>query len=329
MEEEYMDTDRFQKFLEGRGASEEKFDLYIAIAEEFEEFLKGSNHIKSPAPDDIFDFSKWMIDEKVNTYDNYLGLALYGRFIGRMDIRNAVVALLDGAEAMNNLYEKVGKELGSEQRKTIFASVKLPELGTPNAEKTKVTQVVMERLEDTIGEEKTSALLADCLRDLDVAWFKDAREKYLELGDFDQFLQWKGNDFIAQLEKIKAEDDVFFNQKISDEVIAYVEANPEIRQGVREGNILYEAKIPYMAIEYLAENDEKLKRYYYCHCPWARESIIQDNVEIPPTFCSCSSGFHKKYYEAVLDQPLKAEVVETVLAGDPWCKFAIHLPEGV
>jgi hypothetical protein len=27
------------------------------------------------------------------------------------------------------------------------------------------------------------------------------------------------------------------------------------------------------------------------------------------------------------DQPLKAEVVESVLKGDLWCKFAIHLPE--
>jgi hypothetical protein len=324
-----VDTDRFQKFLEDRGASEKKFDLYTSIAEEFEEFLKGSNHLKSPTPDDLLAFSTWMIDEKLNNYDNYIGLALYGRFIDRMDIRNAVVSLLDGAEVMDNLYKKVGKELGKEQQATIFSSVKVPPMGTPSAEKTKVTQVVMEQLESTIGEEKTRALLADCLRDLDSAWFKDARKKYLELGDFDQFLKWKGDDFIAQLKKIKAEDDVFFNQKISDEVIAYVEATPEIRQGVREGDILYEAKIPYMAIEYLAESDEKMRRYYYCHCPWARESIIQEGVEVSPTFCSCSSGFHKKYYEAVLDQPLKAEVVETVLAGDPWCKFAIHLPEGV
>jgi hypothetical protein len=324
-----MDTDRFQKFIENRGVSEKKIEPYIAIAEEFEEFLKGSAHLKSPTVNDLLTFSAWMIGEKLNTYDNYIGLALYGRYIERMDIRNAVVALLDGAEVMGNLYKKVGKELGKEQRKAIFASVKVPPLGTPNAEKTKVMQVVMERLENTLGEEGTRALLADCLRNLSATWFKQARKKYLKLGDFDAFLKWRGDDFIAQLEKIKAENDVYFNQKISDEVIAYVEATPEIRQGVREGNILYEAKIPYMAIEYLAESDEKMKRYYYCHCPWARESILQDDVEISPTFCSCSSGFHKKYYEVVLDQPLKAEVVETVLAGDPWCKFAIHLPEGV
>ncbi|MGD8457342.1 MAG: hypothetical protein PVF83_13255 [Anaerolineales bacterium] len=324
-----MDTDKLQKFLEGRGASEDKFDLYTSIAEEFEDFLKGSNHIEAPTPEDVFTFSNWMMAENQNTHDNYLGLALYGRFTGRMDLRNAVVSLLDGAEVMDNLYEKAGKELGKEGQEAIFASVELPPLGTPSTEKTKITQTVMEKLESRLGEEGTRALLADSLRDLDSAWYANAREKYLELGDFDAFLKWKGEDFTAQLEKIKAEDDVFFTQKISDEVIAYVEANPEIRQGVREGNILYEAKIPYMAIEYLAEKDETMKRYYYCHCPWARESILQEGVDIPPNFCSCSSGYHKKYYEAVLEQALKAEVLESVLAGDPWCKFAIHLPEGI
>jgi hypothetical protein len=139
----------------------------------------------------------------------------------------------------------------------------------------------------------------------------------------------KGDDFIDQLEKIKQEDGFYFNQKITDEVIQYVESNPEIRQGVREGNILYETKIPYMTIEYLAETDEDMRRYYYCHCPWVRESLRMDDVEVSPTFCNCSAGFHKKYYEVVLDQPLKAEVLETVLAGDLWCRFAIHLPEGL
>jgi hypothetical protein len=324
-----MDTDRFQKFLEEWGVAEEKIAPHISIAEEFEDFLRGSAHLEAPTPDDLLAFSNWMIDEKLNTYDNYVGLALYGRFTGHMNIRNAVVELVDGAEVWGNLQKLVGEELGKEQQGEIFANIEIRPIGKPNPEKPKAMQVVMERLEDAIGEEGTKALIADCLRDLPESSYATPREKYVELGDFDQFLEWKGDDFIAQLEKIKAEDGVFFTQKITDEVIAYVESNPEIRQGVREGNILYEAKIPYMTIEYLSESDETLKRYYYCHCPWARDSIIQDDVEVSPTFCNCSAGFHKKYYEVVLGQPLKAEVSETVLAGDPWCKFAIHLPEGI
>jgi len=72
-----------------------------------------------------------------------------------------------------------------------------------------------------------------------------------------------------------------------------------------------------------------MKRYYYCHCPWVRESLKGNDIAISPTFCHCSAGFHKKVWDVIFDQPLEAEVVETVLRGDAWCKIAIHLPEAL
>jgi hypothetical protein len=112
-------------------------------------------------------------------------------------------------------------------------------------------------------------------------------------------------------------------------VIDFVRGHPEINPGVLESNVLYEAKIPYMTQAYLAETDERMKRYYYCHCPWVRESLRQGDVSISPTFCHCSAGFHKKPWEMIFGQTLRADLVETVLNGDPWCKFAIYLPEQV
>jgi hypothetical protein len=120
---------------------------------------------------------------------------------------------------------------------------------------------------------------------------------------------------------------LYFTQPITDGVIDFVRAHPEINPGVLEGNVLYEAKIPYMTQAFLAETDEHMRRYYYCHCPWVRESLRQGDVSVSPTFCHCSAGFHKKPWEVIFGQPLKADLVETVLNGDPWCKFAIHLPE--
>jgi hypothetical protein len=84
-----------------------------------------------------------------------------------------------------------------------------------------------------------------------------------------------------------------------------------------------------MTKEYLAETDEQMRRYYYCHCPWVKEALKTDDARIPPTFCSCSAGFHKKRWEVIFDQPLRAEIVESVLKGDMWCQIAIHLPAGV
>jgi hypothetical protein len=81
-----------------------------------------------------------------------------------------------------------------------------------------------------------------------------------------------------------------------------------------------------MAKKYLHEKDEKKKRYYYCHCPWVREAILSD-LKVSPNFCYCSAAFEKRVWDVIFDQPVKADVVESVLKGDPICKFAIHIPK--
>jgi hypothetical protein len=97
--------------------------------------------------------------------------------------------------------------------------------------------------------------------------------------------------------------------------------------GKREGNIIYETKIPYMAKQYLAETDPTLKRFYACHCPWARYAIKNGDVKIAKNLCYCSGGFMKKSWEVIFKQPLKVEILESALNGDENCRFAIHLPE--
>jgi hypothetical protein len=238
-----------------------------------------------------------------------------------------VVELLDGAEALDGLYEKLGQAVGEQKRDEVFAGIEIPPLGTPNREKPKLTQAVMARLERMVDAETCRQVLSGGLRYLEDAWYAGERAKYAEAGSIDAYLELKGRDLIAELEKLRDEGGLYFTQPVTDEVIDFVRRHPEIGQGVRQGNVLYEAKIPYMTADYLAETDERLKRYYYCHCPWVRESLKEGDVSVSPTFCLCSAGFHKKSWEVIFEQPLQAEIVETVLQGDPWCKIAIHLPE--
>ena len=81
--------------------------------------------------------------------------------------------------------------------------------------------------------------------------------------------------------------------------------------------------------KYLNEKDEKMKKYYYCHCTWVREALKTGKVEISPTFCACSAGFYKQQWDVILDQTVRVDVLETILDGDPVCKFAVHLPKEV
>lgn len=308
----HVNTEGFRNFLQERRISEDKIDQLICIIEMFEEFLMRPGQPephKSPTSDDVKAFSAILVKERLNTYDSYRALALYGRFLKNNEIYIATVELEDGAEALESLYEKVGKSVGEQKRDEIFRGIELPPLGTPNSQKPRVTQAVMERFESLVEPETCKKILSSGLRRLEDEWFHEDRKKYLECKNFNVFLERRGQEFIALFEQIKREKGLYFTQEITDEVIDFVQSHPEIRQGVRQGNILYEIKIPHMARKYLAETDEGMKRYYYCHCPWVKESLRTDNIHISPTFCNCSAGFHKKYWEVVLGQPLEAEIM--------------------
>ena len=317
-----MDREGFRQVLRERQIPEDQIERQVAMAEKFEAFAG-----EPPSPGDVQAFSAILIDDELNTWDNLAALARYGHFTRNDPVYVAAVELIDGAEALDGLYNKLGKAVGEQVRDQVFAGIELPPLGTPPSEKPKVTQAVMERLEQRVEPETCRQVLSGSLRNLEDACYLGERTKYAESGGIDAYLERKGQDLIAELEKIRDEGGLYFTQPVTDDVIEYVERHPEIRQGVREGSVVYEAKIPYLTLDYLTASDERLKRYYYCHCPWVRESLKAGDVTISPTFCLCSAGYHKKSWEVIFDQPLQAEIVETVLKGDPWCKIAIHLPD--
>ena len=322
-----MDKARFRAFLGEREVPEDKVEEAVALAERFEAFLRDAASRGLATPEAVNAFSSVLIEEGLNTWDNYVTLARYGRFVHDDGIYVAVVELLDGSEALDTLHRKLAERLGEGKRDEVFAGTQLPPLGTPTAQRPSLTQAVMERLEALVAPGACQEILAGGLRHLEDAWYAGEREKYLDCESLDEYLDRKERDFLDQLETLEREGKLFFTQQITREVIDFVRSQPEIAHGVREGNILYEVKIPYMTTEYLAETDERMKRYYYCHCPWVRESLKAGDVRVSPTFCQCSAGFHKKSWEVILGQALEAEVVECVLQGDRWCKIAIHLPE--
>ena len=315
-----MNTQGFRKFLEERKFLQERIDAFLAFAEKFDEFRK-----EEPRFEAFADFSKMMIAEGLNTFDNYYAIALYGRFIKDNTLLPAALELIDGGEVLDNLYKKTGEVLGNARRDEIFAGVELVPLGTPNAEKPAAMQAMIERLERA-DPQACKQILSSGLRDLPDEYYVGAKKTFEECANIDAYLLRKKQDLIAELETIQREGRLYFNQEITDEVIEYVRREPEIGQGVRVGNIIYETKIPHQAKEYLAETDEDKKRYHYCHCPWVKESLKNGKSNISPTFCNCSAAFMKKPWEIIFGQPIQTDVLETVLNGDLRCRFAIHLP---
>ena len=318
-----MDQQGFRVMLEGRKVPAEKMDSVLALAERFEQFAAQSGGFSTAT---AWAFSKLLIDEGQNSEENFITLARYGLFIQNNPVFVAFLEVLDGGEAQENLYKRVAETYGEAFRDEIFAGIGAAPFGLPTPEKPRYMQPVIERLEKALGAEASRALIGDSLRDLpDYAW---EREIYLSCASVDEYLAKKKQKFIEQLEACQRESRLFFAQEVTDEVLEFVRNEPEMGGGVRVGNIVYETKIPFLTKQYLDENDPRLRRYYYCHCPWAREAV-KSSGKVTPMFCNCSAGFHKKPWEAALGQRIHAEVLESVLKGDARCRFAIYLPEEV
>ena len=92
---------------------------------------------------------------------------------------------------------------------------------------------------------------------------------------------------------------------------------------------MIEVKIPHMTKEWLAATDDRERRYHYCHCPWVKESFLQDDVDVPASVLFMQRRVPQAFLGGGADQPLQAEIRESVLAGDDRCTIAIHLPPEV
>lgn len=322
-----MDREGFRELLQSRNVDSDKLEASIAIAERFEEYLDSLGYAADAAS--TWRFCKTLIQEKQNTYDNLLALARYGRFIEDNHIYVAVLELLDGAEVQPNLYKKVGMLFGENIREQVFAGIGVSPLGLPSPEKPYDLFPVLDRLIGEVGYEQVELLLSACLRDLPDEYFLDDREKYIQTSSIDAYLVSKHQALVDKLQKCMQENQLFFSQEITEQVVQYVREHPETECGVREGSTLYITKIPYNVKEYLVETDPVMKRFYVCHCPWVRYGIKAGNLHLDPVFCSCSGGFSKKPWEVIFGRTLQMEVLESALKGDFRCRFAVHLPENL
>ena len=321
-----MNREGFRELLKSRKLNEDQIEASVSMAERFEAFI--ADHGK-PDADTTWAFCKILIQEEQNSLDNLLTIARYGRYIKNNDIYIAILELLDGAEAQPNLYQRVAERFGESVRDEVFGGVGAAPLGVPSPEKPQYLFPVLERLIDKVGQRESEKLLSACLRDLPDEYYRYERRKYKQSRDIDDYINKRHRAFVRRLQKSQREGQLFFAQEVTDEVVAFVKNNPEIESGVRQGNILYVSKIPYNAKKYIAETDPTLKRYYACHCPWAREAILNGDVNLNATFCHCSGGFSKKSWEVIFRQTLEVEVLESALQGDLRCRFAIHLPENL
>lgn len=328
-----MNLTTFEDHLKEINFDKERIKNAITLVEELSEFFS----LREISPqncsyEDFYAFAEKMIENETNEYDNYVHILRYAQFIDNKNLIIAVMEIVDGAEMIKNFSERLEKRYGKLIRDTIFWDIGIPPLGIHPRSRPKITMTLIERLIENLGEKSATKFLNTGLRDQYIHWYKIARETYLKAGDLDKYLEIKKQDFLHTLKKHMDENSLFFTQEIDEEVLKYVKKQPTIESGIRDGNILTVSKIPYMTKKFLEakqNKDERKMRYYFCHNPWFREGILDENLEINPIACQISCGYYKDYWEGVLEAPVKVELTKSLVLGDETCQFNIHLPDNV
>jgi len=156
--------------------------------------------------------------------------------------------------------------------------------------------------------------------------FEEKRRRFEKAASIDEYLRDEHKRLVKELERAMKEGRPWFEQEITPEVVEFVRSNQEICTGVRRGDKIYVAKIPYAPKQYFNEQDSTLKRYYACHCQLVRTALRDGKPKISPKFCYCSGGFEKLHFDAIFGEPVSVELLETLLKGDNRCRFAVEIP---
>ena len=301
---------------------------HVRVSREFEGFLRESakKSFEDATGNDARRFIKHLAKSNRNNWDNLIVLLRYSRFAGNEAVELEMLKILDGAKVFDLLTDAVRSEVGREKADRILAGFNAPALGTSPKLIPKVTKRFMETLESNLDQNTCRGILLTGPHAGPPEAYADERKLLRRSKNVDEYLKKRRQNFVKELSDHRKNNTLFFNQRIDATALEFVKSNPEVAGGVRKGDKIYLTKIPYMMIEHLAERDKKLSRYYYCHCPLARESILS-GPEISRNFCYCSAGYEKRPFDVAFGKSVKAEVLQSVLWGDPICRFSIEIPK--
>jgi hypothetical protein len=326
-----MEEKGFREFLREQNVKDKIIQTYITSLEDYNNFLKSYNKdLATVNPDELLNYTEYLVyKDKESVLDFLRAIISYANYTKNYDWIIHVIDISESYNAMDNLYLRVAKIHGTSIRNEIFKEVVVPPLGVDPEKKPAFTKSIMKRAEKILGSEEVINLLSPCLHGRPPDDIPGDKKKLKELG-IDGFLMKKHEELINRLEMHKENGTLEFAQYIDDAVIEFIKKDQMFGHGIREGSTIYVKKIPYQAKQFLESQEENMKRYYMCYCPWVRGAMKENTVDDSlNNFCYCSAGWYKLYWDQILENPIKAEPIKTAINGALECKIALHIPERI
>jgi len=306
--------------------SETDYKIAVALLEDADSFWEQSS-LDDMTMTELDELISYWVKSKKNTVPNFIVLMRYVKLIKRHDLFIHLTKYTGGLDVIENILESMKLEAGDEAADAFKKDLSIPILGTPPWEMPKFTSQFMTHLEKKFDGNRLRTILAGNNHGIPVQAFAKEKEYYAKASSLEVYLKELHQRKVAELQDYCNRNEVWFEQKITQEVVDFVASDQEMLSAVLKNDRLYLKKIPYDIIGYLHAKNKDEKAYYSCHCPFAREAIKDKKTTISPNWCYCSAGFEKYSFEILFGKKLPIKVLHSVLKGDSNCRFEISLAE--
>jgi hypothetical protein len=324
-----MEEKKLRKLYESRKYSRDRINFAVESVKQLEKYLAESDgDLSSVHLKDVKGYVKGLIDTGGNSADCILALARYFYITDKQDVYLYFTSVLGVVGVISSIKSRVSAFEGEETAETVFSGMEEPSLGSDIAEYPRFTAGLMQGLRKCMSPGRYRKALAGNNHGIPIEAMLEEKKIFEQSASLDAYLLDLQNRKVAVLQKHADEKTIWYEQVITQEVVDYVRGNPELLSGIRVDDKIFTTKIPHNPVKFLEETDPLMRGYYTCHCPFAKEAILKDDIEISMDWCYCSAGFEKYLFDVIFDTDLDVEVLESVLGGDPQCRFAITIPPG-
>jgi len=321
---------KYADYLRGRGVPEDAIGSAIGYVKAFERRMGARGvGLGSVTVGDVDRYVSELVAAGENTVERLVAVQRYLNLVGRKEEAVHLYFLLSPTIIYGSIGDRLAQLKGEEARRRVFDRFNVPPVGTPTEAFPAATRRLMDSLAEELSPDGCRRVLAGNHHRVPAEAFDRHKEWLKEAGSIDGFLVRVHREAVAEITRYMEEGRMWYEQEITPEVVEFVKGNQEVLSAVRDGEWLYETKIPFAPKDWLVERDPLMKRFYACHCPLARSAIISGEDDIPLDWCYCSGGYEKWMFDVVFGVETEVEVLESAVAGSPRCRFRFRIPEGV
>jgi len=294
-------------------------DMWIVLQKQ------GIVAIDQISEDALDSFLFQLLSSNRSTIEAYIALMRYFKINGAHSLYIHLTKYTGILDVVDSIINRLERLQGTLAKNEIIADLDIPVLGYHPRIIPQFTKTFMERLEAKYPEAIVQAIITGNNHQVSTEAMLPEKIEYENSDSLESYLIARHVRKVKELQAYCDQNKVWFEQHITQEVVDYVASNQEILSAKLIDQTLYITKIPYDTVAFLHAQDEIHKRYYACHCGFARESILQENGSISKNWCYCSAGFAKHPFEVILGQKLPIKCLKSALDHDLICRFSIDL----